>query len=242
MSSPKILIVEDELITANDIKENLEKEGYQVIGIARTGEKALFEARNNKPDLIIMDIHLAGELDGIETAREMQYIKKTPVIFLTSNNEKKVIEKAKKSFPASFLSKPVRVADFNANIQIALANFEKTNGNLKTNDNTGESIYIPLKNGHQRLPKKDIYYIEASGSYVNILTKKKTIVLSTNLGNMQKQLQCVHFIRISRKHIVNINHVDRIENNCVITNSKALMIGDAYKNDLLEKIQIIKTK
>lgn len=242
MDSPKILIVEDELITANDIKENLEKEGYEVIGIARSGEKALHLARHNPPDLVIMDIQLAGELDGIETAREMNCIKQIPFIFLTANNEKKIIDKAKKSFPAAFLSKPVRVADFTANIEIALNNFKKTGEDVKTNGFPKDNIYIPLKNGHQRLPKKDIYYIEASGSYVTIHTKSNNVVVSTNLGNIQKQLQCLQFVRISRKHIINLNHIDRIENNCIIINDKPLVIGETYKNDLLQQIQIIKTK
>jgi DNA-binding LytR/AlgR family response regulator len=189
-----------------------------------------------------MDIQLAGELDGIETAREIQCIKETPVIFLTANNEKKTIKKAKNSFPAAFLSKPVRVGDFTANIEIALSNFKKTNGKSKINGDTKDNIYVPLKNGHQRVPKKEIYYIEASGSYVTIYTKKSNVVVSTNLGNIQKQLQCLQFVRISRKHVVNISHIDRIENNFIIINENPLIIGETYKNDFFEHIQIIKTK
>ena len=241
MGRPQVLIVEDELITANDIKETIEKDGFEVCHMVRTGEKAIILAREHMPDIIIMDIHLAGEITGIEAAKEILRIKKVPILFLTANDDQKTISEVKKINPAGFLTKPLRISDFTTNMAIAINNHRFDMPEQKK-ENNNSAVYIPMKNGHQKLDNKDIIYIEASGSYVNIITTNKPIVLSTNIGTLQKQLSYQNFIRISRKHIININHIERIENNIVVIKKNVLPVGDSYRNELLKNIQIIKTK
>jgi len=241
MKRIQVLIVEDELITANDIKETIEKDGFEVCNMVRTGEKAIILAREQMPDIIIMDIQLAGEITGIEAAKEILRIKKIPILFLTANDDEKTLSEVKKINPAGFLTKPLRISDFTTNMAIALNNHRHEAPQQKTEENNN-ALYIPMKNGHQKLDNNDIIYIEASGSYVNIITADKPIVLSTNLGNLQKQLSFRSFIRISRRHIININHIERIENNIVVIKKNVLPVGDSYRNELLKNLQIIKTK
>ncbi len=241
MGRSTVLIVEDELITANDIKETIEKDGFEVCDIIRTGEKAIIVARELKPDLIIMDIQLAGEITGLEAAREILRIKKVPVLFLTANDDAATLEEIKKMSPAGFLTKPLRISDFSTNIAIAISNYHQ-NIPVRTKNSNSKAVYIPQKNGHQKLDNKDIFYIEASGSYVSIFTDEKPIMLSTNLGNLQKQLSDKSFVRISRKHIINIEHIERIENNVVVVKKSVLPVGESYRNELFTHLQIIKTK
>ncbi len=241
MGRTQVLIVEDELITANDIKETIENDGYQVMGIARTGEKAIILAREQMPDIIIMDIQLAGEITGIEAAKEILLIKKVPILFLTANDDPDTLDEVKNINPAGFLTKPIRIADFTTNMAIALKN-QSNDTPAKEKGTNGNAVYIPIKNGHQKIANKDIFYIEASGSYVSIFTYEKTIMLSTNLGNIQKQLSEGSFVRISRKHIINIDHIERIENNVVVVKKKVLPVGDSYRTELFKNLQIIKTK
>ena len=95
MTPKKILIVEDEVIIASDMKKKLEEAGHSVIDIATKGEKAIEIALSLKPDLIFMDIMLSGKMDGIEAAKEIHNSSDIPIIFLTAHSEKQLLERAK---------------------------------------------------------------------------------------------------------------------------------------------------
>ncbi len=80
----KILIVEDESIVQLDLQRRLERMGYSVIGVAARGDEAVAKAVELKPDLVIMDVHLEGAMDGIEAARRIHAEQKTPVVYITA--------------------------------------------------------------------------------------------------------------------------------------------------------------
>jgi len=100
-----ILIVEDEGITAKDIKNSLEKEGYNVTDLVSTGEDAIRLSEEKKPDLVIMDIKLEGKLDGIDAAKIIESKFKIPIIYLTSYSDENTIERVQTTNPSAFLIK-----------------------------------------------------------------------------------------------------------------------------------------
>ncbi|MDX1603146.1 MAG: response regulator, partial [Salinimicrobium sediminis] len=102
----KLLIVEDEMIIAAHISLQLSEMGYEVTGIVPRGEEALVHVKENPPDIILLDINLKGELDGIETARQMQRTRNIPVIYLTANADDAHFNKAKDTHPYGFIAKP----------------------------------------------------------------------------------------------------------------------------------------
>ncbi len=116
----KILIVEDESIIAVDIQSNLERLGYSVCAIVDTGEQAVVTAAQLMPDIILMDIRLKDQMNGIEAARQIGMNQDTPVIFLTAFAEDDKIEEAKSSRPLGYLLKPVQERDLRVSIEIAL--------------------------------------------------------------------------------------------------------------------------
>ena len=103
----KILIVEDEAITAMDIKHNLINFGFDVVGTADSGKKAIEIAQELKPDLILMDITLKGDMDGIEAARKIKTLFDIPVIYMSAFTDKNTHERLKLTNPYGFVSKPV---------------------------------------------------------------------------------------------------------------------------------------
>ncbi len=105
MRIAKILIVEDERITAKDIKKSLEKAGHLVLAIVSTGEDAIKFSEEYKPDIVLMDIKLEGEIDGIEAAETIRSKFAIPVIYLTSYSDKSTVERAKKTHPSAFILK-----------------------------------------------------------------------------------------------------------------------------------------
>jgi two-component system NtrC family sensor kinase len=115
-----ILIIEDEAIIAMDIRKKLENNDYNVTGVAFSGEEAIRLARKHATDLVLTDIVLKGDMDGIEVANFMRSHWNIPVIFLTAHSDEKTIQRAKSTGPFGFLKKPVDDRELRASIEMAL--------------------------------------------------------------------------------------------------------------------------
>ena len=118
----QILIVEDDDIISNLISVVLEKKGYAIAGKVSTGEEAIMKAAECLPDLVLMDINLAGTLDGITAAKYIHSIFRIPVIFLTGQCDDQVLSRAKLVEPYGFILKPFKAEEVSSNIEIALYN------------------------------------------------------------------------------------------------------------------------
>ena len=120
MAKINIMIVEDDAITAMDIENQLKNLGYGVSAKVSNGEKAIQKAKENTPDLVLMDIVLKGEMDGIEAAEEIHTQYDIPVVFLTAFADKERLKRAKLSNPFGFILKPFQDKDFQVTIEMAL--------------------------------------------------------------------------------------------------------------------------
>lgn len=120
MATFKILIVEDEAVIAMELEERLNHMGYQVTGCAATNASALQKIEAAPPDLVLMDIHLQGARDGIDTAEEIRSRYGLPVIYLTANAEKSTLQRAKLTAPFGYLLKPFREDELRATIEMAI--------------------------------------------------------------------------------------------------------------------------
>lgn len=120
MTQARILIVEDEGLIAADIEDRLTRLGYQVDGWASTGEEAIKNIDTCLPDLILMDIMLRGNIDGIAVAEHVHQHYQIPVIFLTAYSDETMIERAKRTEPFAFLLKPFNERELRSNIEMTL--------------------------------------------------------------------------------------------------------------------------
>jgi CheY-like chemotaxis protein len=116
----KILLVEDEIITALFLTSQLRRMGFTVPSVPATGEQAVLLAGTERPDLILMDINLAGMMDGITAAGKIRENRTVPVIFLTGYSDGEIIARAKEQKPANILSKPVDLKILEKEIRSAL--------------------------------------------------------------------------------------------------------------------------
>jgi len=119
MEKAAIFIVEDEAIVAEDIRETVKKLGYFVCGIARSGEVAIKKVREARPDLVLMDIHLAGPMDGIEAARQIHSRFGIPVIYITAHADDELLERAKVTEPYGYIIKPYDERELHSVIEMA---------------------------------------------------------------------------------------------------------------------------
>ncbi|WP_406655953.1 response regulator [Methanolobus sp. ZRKC2] len=120
MEDVKILVVEDESIIGLNIKKKLKSFGYTVPAIVATGEEAIKMAEITFPDLILMDVRLKGNMNGVETAEEIRKKFDIPIIYLTAYSDDEVLEKAKKTKPYGYIVKPFKANDLRSNIEMAL--------------------------------------------------------------------------------------------------------------------------
>jgi CheY-like chemotaxis protein len=120
MEKTRILVVEDESIIAQDIKNSLKNMGYEVVGVLTTGEEALEKILHLKPSLILMDIALQGPMDGIEAAGRIQTVTRIPVIYLTAYADEKILQRAKITEPFGYIIKPFEEKELRFAIEMAI--------------------------------------------------------------------------------------------------------------------------
>lgn len=120
MGEKKILIVEDNELVALETNERLKRLGYAVTGIATTGDDAVALARSTMPDLILMDINLKGEMDGITATEQIATFLDVPVIFLTAYSDDATLQRARKTKPVAYLIKPFKERELYSNIELAM--------------------------------------------------------------------------------------------------------------------------
>jgi PAS domain S-box-containing protein len=118
-AGPSIFIVEDEGIIAHNIQSDLRKAGYRVAGVADSGRDALDQIASSRPELILMDIRIRGEMDGIELARRVQEQFDVPVVYLTAHSDMETLQRAKVTGPFGYLAKPVQQSSLSSSIEIA---------------------------------------------------------------------------------------------------------------------------
>src|SRR5690606_6902055 len=119
-----LMLVEDERIVAFDLQRQLRGFGYEVGAVVASGEQAVRRAAEDLPDLVLMDIHLEGRMDGIEAASEIRTRHGSPVVFLTAYAEDDTLCRALDSRPFGYLVKPCEARELHATIQMALARRE----------------------------------------------------------------------------------------------------------------------
>lgn len=245
MISLKIFIVEDEMIIAANIALQLSKLGYEVTGIEPTGEAAITHLKNNRPDLILLDIQLKGKLNGIDLAKRVQNQYAIPIIYLTANTDDFYFNQAKETKPAAFISKPFKNIDLQRAIELAAnqSEFPQLNGNSDTDPEASfileSCIFVKHHEKMVKIAIEKIKFIEADRNYCRIYAKDKEFLLVMSLKELDKKLPEAHFMRIHRSFIVNLSKIDEVAKNHLVLGRKVIPLSKSYKGALLKRLQTI---
>jgi len=244
--SVKILIVEDEMIIAANISLQLSKLGYEVTGIIPNGEKVLPHIKQNKPDIVLLDVQLKGKLDGIETAEAMQNEFDIPIIYLTANADESNFNRAKATNPYAFISKPFKRLDLQRAIELTVnrleCNIESNSQATLSNDAPfilSDCIFVRHREKMVKVDIKNILYVEAERNYCRIYSKNKEYLLVMTLKDLDEKLPDKHFLRIHRSFVINISQIDEIATSYVVIARKAIPLSKGLKEELLKRLQTI---
>ena len=242
----KILIIEDEMLIGANISLQLKELGYEVSGIIPRGEEALQHIEEDLPDILLLDINLKGELDGIETALAIQEKHTIPVIYLTANSDDAHFNRAKETKPYGFISKPFKKLDLQRTIELTVNQIElKTNTKVDSaspnNDPfiLSDCLFVRHLNSMVKVEIKDILYIEAERNYCRIFSNNKEYLVVMSLKDMDQKLPSKHFLRVHRSYIINLAQIKEIATSHVVLANKTIPVTKALKEELLKRIQTI---
>lgn len=250
MGKIKILVVEDESIVAKDIQGSLKKLGYLVPTTVSSGEKAIEEIEENRPDLVLMDIMLKGQMTGIEAANIIKERFGIPVIFLTAYADENTLSKAKISEPYGYIIKPFKEKELQTTIEMAIYKAEKDEELKKERDlyhsiienkESKDSIFVRADYRLNKINFDDIFYVEALKDYVVINTSDNSYTTHTTMKEMVRILPSKDFVRIHRSFIVNLNKIFSIKYPDLVIEGKmkVLPIGGLYRKELYSRLNLI---
>lgn len=250
MSKTNILIVEDESIVAKDIQHSLKKLGYTVVGICSTGEDAIKAADELKPDLVLMDIMLKGDMSGIEAAEQIREKYNIPIIYLTAYADESTLSKAKVSEPYGYIIKPFKEIDLHTSIEMAIYKHEKETDVKKERDflysivenkESKDMIFVKSNSRLVKVKTSEIYFVEALKDYVVINTANARYTIHSTMKDIEKKLSTNEFIRVHRSFIVRIDKIAAIEQPNLILeeDKKVIPIGGSYKDDLSKRLNMV---
>ncbi|GAB3881140.1 response regulator [Spirosoma agri] len=244
MNPLTILIVEDELITAMDLRETLEEAGHTVTAIARDFQSALTAVKTNPPDLALVDIQLTGSpVDGITTAKEILAYHPMPILYLTANSEPETFRAAKETLPAAYLLKPFRHDELKLQIELAYFNFQLH----RHADLTAPGhLFLPIDKGYEKVNLADVLFLKADGSYVKVYMsgREHPYHISTNLSHLAHYFLQPNFYRLSRSLLINLDHLERLESNhlFLVDHKTPIQIPTASRKELMKKLTVVRTK
>lgn len=248
MNALNILVVEDEGLIAWDLKKQLTNAGYQVIGPYNNGKEALSVFGTMPIDLVLLDIHIQGDLDGIEVAAAIRQTSQIPLVFLTAMATKEYIERAKQVQPSAYLLKPYQTHALHIAIEMAFSNFEAQKTALSPNlpyaeENSkpsrdvfliqqGFAIIKPQK-VFLKIKIQDILYLEADHVYTKVVTASQVYLLRSPLQKILEKLQPFSFQKIHRSFGVNMSIIERFDEENVYIGNQMLPIGNSHKGEFL---------
>ena len=251
MSNINVLVVEDESIVSKDIQHSLKKLGYTVVGAASTGEKAIELALSERPDIVLMDIMLKGNMNGIEAASLIKEKIAIPVIFLTAYADESTLSKAKISEPYGYILKPFKEIDLQTSIEMAIYKHKKEQEIIKERDflfslvdnkeKSKDFIFVKSNSKLVKINCKDIYFIEALKDYVVINTLDTRYTIHSTMKEIENKMGTEEFIRVHRSFIVRLDKISSIEfpNLSLENDKKSIPIGGSFRDDLNSKIKLL---
>lgn len=241
----KILIVEDNVIIADDMQSMLEEIGYEIVDNVIVYEQAVEVLRTQEVDLVLIDIILASDKTGIDLGKHIRDNYDIPFIFVTSNSDRATVENAKTVKPNGYLVKPFEQQDLYTSIEIALSNFthsdrsnrsegfEDSGDSVASNALLKDSIFVKKQHLYYRIQFDDIQFIKADNVYLEVNTKDKKFLVRSPLKDYLEKLPKKKFFRAHKSYIVNVDHIDAINSKDILINNTLIPISKDFKEFII---------
>lgn len=240
----RILIVEDNVIIADDMQSMLEEIGYEIVDNVIVYEQAEEVLKTQEVDLVLIDIILASDKTGIDLGKHIRENYNIPFIFVTSNSDRATVENAKTVKPNGYLVKPFEQQDLYTSIEIALSNFshnaKKSGGDAMDEEDIAvsnsilkDSIFVKKQHLYYRIQFGDIQFIKADNVYLEVNTVDKKFLVRSPLKDYLEKLPKNKFYRAHKSYIVNVDHIEAINSKDILINKTLIPISKEFKEFII---------
>jgi DNA-binding LytR/AlgR family response regulator len=242
MKPVNVVIVEDNAVIAEGLESNLQRAGFNVAARFSAGEELVAQIAQLNADVILMDIDLAGDLDGIQTAERVRTLSSAAIIYITDYHDEHTVNRAKHTEPAHYLVKPYKIHDVKIAIEMAFhkTSLNKSEGAKKEHEAPDavqafpDRIFIKENDVLHRVDLNDLLWIKAEGSYCEVRTVQRKFMLAIPMGMFHEKFTHPHLVRVHRSYVVNIDKVNAIKGNELFIRGaeETIMISEKYKDQL----------
>jgi two-component system response regulator LytT len=244
MSKIKILIVEDELIIAEDIKLLLEDLGYQVIEkVARSYNDGIRLFENEKPDLVLLDIIISGEKDGIDLAEAIREKADIPLIFLTSHADTSTIDRAKTMNPDAYIVKPFEKTDLYSSIEIAMHNYftrasDKPIGDAEEGVVLRDIIFVKKDCRLYKINIPEIRWLKSDGNYIEVHCNGQKHLIRSSLRDFITKLPASRFLQVHKSFAINTDYIDSLDYASIHLGEDVIPVGRKYLDSIRKFLNV----
>ncbi|BDD11206.1 hypothetical protein FUAX_36380 [Fulvitalea axinellae] len=232
-----ILIVEDELIIAEDMRFALESGGNKVVGIASSFEEAVDALRDLDPDLVLLDININGEKDGVAVAKMIDEAYDVPYIYVTSYADEGTMKRVMNTKPSAYLNKPFTHDGLRATIAVAWNNFwtkKASEGRMSVKD----AIFVKQDHLFTKVKLSDVQWVKGAGNYLEISCQGNVQYLIRNsFKSFMKELP-EYFFQCHKSYIINLNDIEAVSVNHVMIGKEAIPLSKTHKDDLFARLSV----
>jgi len=220
----RILIGEDEVLTAEHLKDIVESYGNQVVGIGHNKEDMIRMIDKYLPDMLLQDISMNAATDGIEIGRYVLENYSFPHIYVTGHSDKNMVEKALVTKPVGYVIKPFVPMNVYSALQIAIDHYRDHH----------EQEILTIKDGYNliKLPYYSIQYLKSDNIYIEIYTTKKVYIVRDSLEQIHRKLDQTLFLRTHRSYIVNRHHIENFCSNQIRIKGVTIPISRKYSANI----------
>ena len=245
MSGVRILVVEDEPVIAADLVGLLTDLGHEVVATCRDARSAMLAFGKHLPELLLLDINLGRGADGVRIAEEVNALRPTPFLFVTSHTDHGTLERVKRVRPAGFIIKPFDADDLRTQIGIALARYAAS-ATAGTPSKEGQrldlvidgSLFVRDKGRLVKVTIDDVIYVEADGNYATLHTAERRYVLTAPLTAIEEKLGSTWFMRVHRSYLVDLRRITAVEEKRVLLGGIAVPVGRTYRDHLKKRLDL----
>lgn len=240
MKKLRIGIVEDEMVVADLLTDLLEDEGYEAVEPVVTYGQAIEMLETEAPDLVLLDINLAGVKDGIDVAGFINKTLGIPFIFLTANSDRATLDRAKEVNPMAFLVKPFKPVDLVTAIELALHSFNGRKPAQEPAIKPTDSLFVKHLNSFHRIRFDEIAYVKSELNYVEIHTMSEKMFLHrATLSELMGRLPENYLLRVHRSYMVSAPNVSVLAADHVMVGNAKVPVSKTYKPALREALNLL---
>ena len=244
-----ILIVEDEDLYADQLEILVEKMGYTCLGIADNSADAQALVAHSRPDVLLMDVHIQGDYDGIElTQRIRQDLPEIPVVFITSMTDDMTFRRASRTGRIQFVVKPFSDLQLQRAIELAIQDVEpgvadKGSATEKWESDLvlGDHLFVKMGNRLEKVRVQDILFIEADDKHCYLHLPEKRYIVNMSLKQIRDQLDEQVFFQSHRSYLINISRIKTInlDEQVVLFEGKVAPISKRNREALLKRLKYL---